>query len=103
MTIGSPSRNVGTTASGQYRQPDYFMAHLDLLSDRERFAAMGPGPTGLFPTGQPGAAPQAPVATISAIWGRARGVGSEFVLATDIRFASELLGRPRATRSGDVT
>jgi enoyl-CoA hydratase/carnithine racemase len=30
-----------------------------------------------------------PVATISEIRGRARGAGSEFVLATDIRFASE--------------
>jgi enoyl-CoA hydratase/carnithine racemase len=30
-----------------------------------------------------------PVATISEIRGRARGGGSEFVLATDIRFASE--------------
>src|SRR5262249_29267283 len=31
-----------------------------------------------------------PVATIAEIRGRARGAGSEFVLATDIRFASEL-------------
>src|SRR6185437_2183696 len=30
-----------------------------------------------------------PVATIAEIRGRARGAGSEFVLATDIRFASE--------------
>jgi len=29
--------------------PDYFMAHWDLKTDRARVAAMAPGPTGLHP------------------------------------------------------
>ena len=36
-----------------------------------------------------------PVATISEIRGRTRGAGSEFMLATDIPFASEK-GSPRS-------
>lgn len=68
--------------------PSYFMAHFDFLSDNARIAAMKPGPTGLHPYADnfvrlSRVAP----ATISAIKGRARGAGSEFVLATDIRFA----------------
>jgi enoyl-CoA hydratase/carnithine racemase len=70
--------------------PDYFMAHWDLLADRTRVAAMKPGPTGLPPyLDNLVRLSKVPVATISAVRGRARGAGSEFVLATDIRFASD--------------
>ncbi|WP_330285166.1 enoyl-CoA hydratase/isomerase family protein [Streptomyces sp. NBC_00588] len=66
--------------------PDYFIAHWDLTDDA---SALPTGPTGH------GAFMDAmirlsrlPVITVSSIRGRARGAGSEFLLATDIRFAS---------------
>src|SRR5262245_33409636 len=71
-------------------KPGYFMAHWDFLSDAARVAAMRPGPTGLHPyLDNFVRLSRLPVATISEIRGRTRGAGSEFVLATDIRFASE--------------
>ena len=71
-------------------KPGYFMAHWDFLADNARVAAMQPGPTGLHPyVDNFVRLGRLPVATISEIRGRARGAGSEFVLATDIRFASE--------------
>ena len=71
-------------------KPGYFMAHWDFLSDNARVAGMQPGPTGLHPYADNVVRlSRLPVATISEIRGRARGAGSEFVLATDIRFASE--------------
>jgi enoyl-CoA hydratase/carnithine racemase len=83
-------------------KPGYFMAHWDALADKARVAAMRPGPTGLHPyLDNFVRLSRVPVATISEIRGRARGAGSEFVLATDIRFASEKAilgqcrGRPR--------
>ena len=70
--------------------PDYFMAHWDLKSDRARVAAMVPGPTGLHPyVDNLIRLSKVPAVTVSAIRGRARGAGSEFVLATDIRFAGD--------------
>jgi enoyl-CoA hydratase/carnithine racemase len=70
--------------------PGYFIAHWDFLSDAQRVAAMPPGPTGLHPyLDNFVRLSRVPVATISEVRGRARGAGSEFVLATDIRFASE--------------
>src|SRR5437763_10017648 len=77
--------------------PEYFMAHWDALADKSRVAAMKPGPTGLHPyLDNFVRLSKVPVATISALRGRARGAGSEFVLATDIRFASDkaILGQP---------
>jgi enoyl-CoA hydratase/carnithine racemase len=77
--------------------PDYFMAHWDLKTDRARVAAMAPGPTGLHPyLDNLVRLSKVPAVTISAIRGRARGAGSEFVLATDIRFAGDkaILGHP---------
>jgi enoyl-CoA hydratase/carnithine racemase len=69
---------------------DYFMAHWDALADKARVAAMKPGPTGLHPyLDNLVRLSRVPAATISAIRGRARGAGSEFILATDIRFASD--------------
>ncbi|MGW3915275.1 enoyl-CoA hydratase/isomerase family protein [Streptomyces sp. NPDC005070] len=68
--------------------PDFFMAHWDMLSDQGRVAAMAPGPTGLHPYADNLARlSRVPAVTITSINGRARGAGSEFVLATDIRFA----------------
>ncbi|WP_181779150.1 enoyl-CoA hydratase/isomerase family protein [Pseudonocardia pini] len=70
--------------------PGYFMAHWDFLADNTRVARMQPGPTGLHPyLDNLVRLSRVPVATIAEIRGRARGAGSEFVLATDIRFASE--------------
>jgi enoyl-CoA hydratase/carnithine racemase len=71
-------------------KPGYFMAHWDFLADNARVAEMQPGPTGLHPyLDNFVRLSRVPVATISEIRGRTRGAGSEFVLATDIRFASE--------------
>jgi Enoyl-CoA hydratase/isomerase len=69
--------------------PGYFMAHWDFLADNARVAVMPPGPTGLHPYADNFVRlSRAPVATVSEIRGRTRGAGSEFVLATDLRFAS---------------
>ena len=66
------------------------MAHWDFLADNAPLAKMQPGPTGLHPyLDNLVRLSKLPVATISEIRGRTRGAGSEFVLATDIRFASE--------------
>jgi enoyl-CoA hydratase/carnithine racemase len=68
--------------------PDFFLAHYDLAADHAATEKL-PSPTGY-------AAwvdvlvrlARIPAVTISAIRGIARGAGSEFVLATDMRFAS---------------
>jgi len=71
-------------------KPGFFMAHWDALADNARVARMRPGSTGLHPyLDNFVRLSRLQVATISEIRGRARGAGSEFVLATDIRFASE--------------
>jgi enoyl-CoA hydratase/carnithine racemase len=77
--------------------PEYFMAHWDLKADRARVAAMPPGPTGLHPyLDNLVRLSKVPAVTICAIRGRVRGAGSEFVLATDIRFVGDkaILGHP---------
>ncbi|MFB6782628.1 enoyl-CoA hydratase/isomerase family protein [Streptomyces sp. NPDC056352] len=67
---------------------DFFMAHWDFQADRSRVAAMKPAPSGLHPFADNlYRLAQVPAVTISEINGRARGAGSEFVLATDTRFA----------------
>ena len=69
--------------------PDFFLAHYDLENDPKRTFALPPGPTGM-----PAwldltvRLSRAPVVSIASIRGRARGAGSEFVLACDLRFAS---------------
>jgi enoyl-CoA hydratase/carnithine racemase len=77
--------------------PDFYLAHYDIENDLGRTAALGIGPTGL-----PAwidvlvRLARAPVVSIASIRGRARGAGSEFVLACDLRFASRentLLGQ----------
>lgn len=71
------------------RDPDFFLAHYDVLADKARTAAMAPGPTGMHPwLDFLVRLSRAPVVSIAAIRGRARGAGSEFALACDIRFAS---------------
>ena len=77
--------------------PDFYLAHYDVENDPGRTAALGVGPTGL-----PAwidvlvRLARAPMVSIASIRGRARGAGSEFVLACDLRFASRentLLGQ----------
>jgi enoyl-CoA hydratase/carnithine racemase len=71
-------------------KPGYFMAHWDLLADNARVLGMPPGRTGLHPyVDNLVRLSRLPVATISEVRGSTRGAGSEFVLATDIRFASD--------------
>jgi enoyl-CoA hydratase/carnithine racemase len=70
--------------------PDFFIAHWDLRADRARVGSMAPGPTGLHPyLDNFVRLSKVPAVTISSIRGRARGAGSEFVLATDLRFAGD--------------
>jgi enoyl-CoA hydratase/carnithine racemase len=67
--------------------PDFFMAHVDLLRMSERSQEIGP--TGMLPWADfLRRMEQSPVVTIGLIRGRARGVGSEFLQAFDMRFAS---------------
>lgn len=77
--------------------PDFYLAHYDTEHDPSRTAALPVGPTGMHAwldllirlSG-------APVVSIASIRGCARGAGSEFVLACDLRFASRentLLGQ----------
>ncbi|MDA0161365.1 enoyl-CoA hydratase/isomerase family protein [Solirubrobacter ginsenosidimutans] len=77
--------------------PDFFLAHYDVENDPARTAALGLGPTGLPAwTDVLVRISRLPVVSICAIRGRARGAGSEFILACDLRFASRentLLGQ----------
>ncbi len=77
--------------------PDFFLAHYDVENDPGRTAALGVGPTGLPAwTDVLVRISRLPVVSICAIRGRARGAGSEFILACDLRFASRentLLGQ----------
>jgi enoyl-CoA hydratase/carnithine racemase len=69
--------------------PEFFLAHYDVLADKARTAAMPKGPTGMHPwLDLLVRLSRAPVVSIAALRGRARGAGSEFALACDLRFAS---------------
>jgi len=70
--------------------PDYFLAHYDVTpANRLLVDSLPPGPTRFHPwTDIVVRLAKLPAVTIAAIRGRARGAGSEFVLASDIRFAS---------------
>ncbi|MFE2070324.1 enoyl-CoA hydratase/isomerase family protein [Streptomyces sp. NPDC059467] len=68
--------------------PDFFLAHFD-MSGQSNGTGRKAGPTGLSVTVDTFVRlSRHPVVSISKIRGRARGVGSEFALATDMRFAS---------------
>ena len=69
--------------------PDFFLAHYDTEHDPAKTAALPPGPTGMHAwLDVTVRLSRAPVVSIASIRGRARGAGSEFVLACDLRFAS---------------
>jgi len=70
--------------------PDYFLAHYDVTpANRSLVDSLPAGPTRFHPwTDIVVRLAKLPAVTIAAIRGRARGAGSEFVLASDIRFAS---------------
>jgi enoyl-CoA hydratase/carnithine racemase len=69
--------------------PDFYLAHYDTEHDPARTAALGVGPTGMHAwLDLLVRLSRAPVVSIASIRGRARGAGSEFVLACDLRFAS---------------
>jgi enoyl-CoA hydratase/carnithine racemase len=77
--------------------PDFYLAHYDTEHDPGRTVALGAGPTGLHAwLDLLVRLARAPAVSIASIRGRARGAGSEFVLACDLRFASRenaLLGQ----------
>jgi enoyl-CoA hydratase/carnithine racemase len=76
---------------------DFYLAHYDTEHDPGRTIALPTGPTGMNAwLDLLVRLSRAPVVSIAAIRGRARGAGSEFVLACDMRFASRentLLGQ----------
>jgi enoyl-CoA hydratase/carnithine racemase len=67
--------------------PDFFLAHYDIAGDPAELEGVETT-AGRHPfTELHIRLSKSPAVTISAIRGRARGAGSEFALATDIRFA----------------
>ena len=69
--------------------PDFYLAHYDVENDPGKTAALDAGPTGLPAwTDVLVRLSRAQVVSIASIRGRARGAGSEFILACDLRFAS---------------
>ena len=75
----------------QSANPDFFIAHLDVAKAAERPEALGLWRDFVLRLSS------TPVVSIAKIRGRARGIGNEFVLACDMRFASRqnaLFGNP---------
>src|SRR3974390_43064 len=75
----------------QSANPDFFTAHLDVAKAAERPEALGLWRDFVLRLSS------APVVSIAKIRGRTRGIGNEFVLACDMRFASRqsaLFGQP---------
>jgi enoyl-CoA hydratase/carnithine racemase len=75
----------------QSANPDFFIAHLDVTKAAERPEVLGLWRDFVLRLAS------APVVSIAKIRGRTRGIGNEFVLACDMRFASRqraLLGNP---------
>src|SRR5215467_11012556 len=71
--------------------PDFFVAHLDVAKAAERPEALGLWRDFVLRLSS------SPVVSIAKIRGRTRGIGNEFVLACDMRFASRqnaLFGQP---------
>jgi enoyl-CoA hydratase/carnithine racemase len=94
MIEQDPDLNVAVFDSAN---PDFYLAHYDVENDPSRTAALPAGPTGMHAwLDLLVRLCRAPVVSIAAIRGRARGAGSEFVLPCDLRFASRentLLGQ----------
>ena len=68
---------------------DYFLAHFDITADRTPYDALPAARTPFHHWANVlTRLSRSRAVTISALRGRARGAGSEFALATDIRFAS---------------
>ncbi|MGH8317393.1 MAG: enoyl-CoA hydratase/isomerase family protein [Steroidobacteraceae bacterium] len=80
----------------QSADPDFFIAHFDTSQASETPRA--PGPTGYAPwIDFVLRLSCAPVVSIAKVRGRTRGVGNEFILACDMRFASRqkaIFGNP---------
>jgi enoyl-CoA hydratase/carnithine racemase len=75
----------------QSADPDFFVAHLDVAKAAERPAVLGVWRDVVLRLSS------TPVVSIAKIRGRTRGIGNEFVLACDMRFASRqtaLFGNP---------
>src|ERR1700727_3188797 len=75
----------------QSANPDFFVAHLDVAKAAERPEVLGLWRDFVLRLAS------APVVSIAKIRGRTRGIGNEFVLACDMRFASRenaLFGNP---------
>src|ERR1700720_2645581 len=75
----------------QSANPDFFIAHLDVSKATERPEMLGLWRDIVLRLSS------APVVSIAKIRGRTRGIGNEFVLACDMRFASRksaLFGNP---------
>jgi enoyl-CoA hydratase/carnithine racemase len=75
----------------QSANPDFFIAHLDVSKAAERPEVLGLWRDLVLRLSS------TPVVSIAKIRGRARGIGNEFVLACDMRFASRqraLFGNP---------
>jgi enoyl-CoA hydratase/carnithine racemase len=75
----------------QSANPDFFIAHLDVAKAAERPEMLGRWRDFVLRLSS------APVVSIAKIRGRTRGIGNEFVLACDMRFASRksaLFGNP---------
>lgn len=67
--------------------PEFFISHID-IAGIDKFS-IEPGPTGLPPWADITTRwARAPFITVGVVRGRARGVGSEFLQALDVRFAS---------------
>jgi enoyl-CoA hydratase/carnithine racemase len=75
----------------QSANPDFFIAHLDVVKAAEQPEVLGPWRDFVLRLSSE------PVVSIAKIRGRTRGIGNEFVLACDMRFASRqnaLFGNP---------
>jgi enoyl-CoA hydratase/carnithine racemase len=69
--------------------PDFYLAHYDVEHDPSKTLALPTGPTGMHAwLDLLVRLSRAPVVSIASIRGRARGAGSEFALACDMRYAS---------------